>query len=87
MKKLFYIDPYIKEFTAEILDIKEIDNKFHVALDQTAFFPGGGGQHGDLGTIGDNKVIDVYENNETIYHVLDKKPIKIHKVKSSIPHR
>ena len=84
MKKLFYIDPYIKEFTAEILDIKEIDNKFHVALDQTAFFPGGGGQHGDLGTIGDNKVIDVYENNETIYHVLDKKPIKIHKVKCAI---
>ena len=84
MKKLFYIDPYIKEFTAEILEIKEINNKFHVALDQTAFFPGGGGQCGDLGFIEDHKVIEVYENEDTIYHVVEKKPIKIHKVKCFI---
>ncbi|MBU5315739.1 alanyl-tRNA editing protein AlaX-L [Clostridium bornimense] len=84
MKKLFYIDPYIKEFTAEILEIKEIDNKFHVVLDQTAFFPGGGGQCGDLGFIENHKVIDVYEADGTIYHVVETKPIKIHKVKCSI---
>lgn len=84
MKKLFYIDPYIKEFTAEILEIKEIDNKFHVVLDQTAFFPGGGGQCGDLGFIENHKVIDIYEADGTIYHVVETKPIKIHKVKCSI---
>lgn len=84
MKKLFYIDPYIKEFTAEVLEIKEIDNKFHVVLDQTAFFPGGGGQCGDLGFIENHKVIDVYEADGTIYHVVETNPIKIHKVKCSI---
>ncbi|CDM67524.1 dhha1 domain protein [Clostridium bornimense] len=84
MKKLFYTDPYIKEFTAEILEIKEIDSKFHVTLDQTAFFPGGGGQCGDLGFIENHKVVDVYESEDTIYHVVEKKPIKIHKVKCSI---
>lgn len=38
MEKLYYDNRYLKEFTAEIVDIKEIDNKFHVILDKTAFF-------------------------------------------------
>lgn len=84
MKKLFYDNPYIKEFTAEVLQIKEVTNKFHIVLDKTAFFPGGGGQCGDLGFIENHKVIDVYEVDGTIYHVVETKPIKIHKVKCSI---
>ena len=44
MEKLFYIDSYIKNFTAEIEEVKEVDDKFHVLLNKTAFFPGGGGQ-------------------------------------------
>ena len=84
MEKLFYVDSYIRNFTAEIEEIKEIDSKFHVLLDKTAFFPGGGGQYCDLGTIENMEVIDVYEENERIYHVLEKKPNKIHKVKCEI---
>lgn len=84
MYKLFYEDQYIKDFTAEIIDIKEIDNKFHVSLDKTAFFPGGGGQPSDSGLIDNHEVIDVYEKDGTIYHVVEKKPIKIHRVKCSI---
>ena len=84
MEKLFYVDSYIRNFTAEIEEIKEIDSKFHVLLDKTAFFPGGGGQYCDLGTIENMEVIDVYEENERIYHVLEKKPNKIHKVKCKI---
>lgn len=78
--KLYYEDQYIKEFKAEIIDIKENDGRFHVVLDQTAFFPGGGGQFCDIGTIENIDVIDVYEDNGIIYHVVEKKPIKIHKV-------
>lgn len=81
MEKLYYEDQYIKEFIAEILEIKEIDGRFHILLDKTAFFPGGGGQFCDLGTIDVHKVLEVYEKDNNIYHVLDKKPIKIHKVK------
>ena len=84
MEKLYYIDQYIKEFTAEIEEIVEKDNKFHVVLDKTAFFPGGGGQPCDLGFIGEHEVLETYEENEKIYHVVSKKPIKIHKVKCKI---
>ena len=32
MQKIFYENSYKKEFVAEIIDIKEIDNKFHIVL-------------------------------------------------------
>ena len=84
MEKLFYIDSYIKNFTAEIAEVKEVDDKFHVLLNKTAFFPGGGGQYCDLGIIDNINVLDVYEENDKIYHVLEKKPNRIHKVKCEI---
>lgn len=84
MEKLYYKDQYINEFTAEIEEIIEKDDKFHLVLDKTAFFPGGGGQFCDLGTIDVHKVIDVYECDSKVYHVVEKKPIKVHKVKCSI---
>ena len=84
MEKLFYVDSYIKNFVAEIVEAKEKDDKYHILLDKTAFFPGGGGQYCDLGTIDNIPVLDVYEENEKIYHVLDKKPNRIHKVKCEI---
>lgn len=83
MKKLFYKDQYIKNFTANIVDIKEIDGMFHIELDKTAFFPGGGGQFCDLGEIDGAKVHDVYEKDKKIYHVINKKPSKS-QVKASI---
>ena len=84
MEKLYYLDRYIKEFTAEVVEVKEIDGMYHVALDKSAFFPGGGGQPGDTGFIESSKVIDVYEDNGVVYHVLEKKPLKIHRVKCKI---
>lgn len=83
-QKLYYEDQYLRNFTAEILEIKEMDEKYHVLLDKTAFFPGGGGQFRDTGTIEDHKVIEVYEVDGKIFHVVEKRPIKLHKVKCSI---
>ncbi|MDO4534976.1 MAG: DHHA1 domain-containing protein [Clostridium perfringens] len=80
MKKLYYENPYIKEFKTEIVDIKEKDSKFHVTLEETAFFPGGGGQFQDTGFIENEEVVYVYEEEGIVYHVLNKKPIKLHKV-------
>ena len=77
MTKLYYEDQYIKEFKGEIIEVKEIDGKFHVLLDQTAFFPGGGGQMGDLGLIDGIKVLEVYEEEGKVYHVLEKEPKKL----------
>lgn len=84
MNKLFYEDPYIKEFIAEATYIKEKDGAYHVILDKTAFFPGGGGQFCDLGTIDTNEVIEVYEENSVIYHVLKQSPANTHSLKCYI---
>ena len=84
MDKLFYEDQYIKEFIAEATHIKEKAGAYHVVLDKTAFFPGGGGQFCDLGKIDSNEVIEVYEENGIIYHVTKQKLIKTHNLKCSI---
>ncbi|MGL4336844.1 MAG: alanyl-tRNA editing protein, partial [Turicibacter sp.] len=84
MKKLYYEDAYIQTFTAEVDEIIEKGNEYHVVLDQTAFYPGGGGQPCDTGFIETFPVTSVYEENDKIYHVIHKKLIKIHKVKCSI---
>lgn len=83
-QKLYYENQYIKDFSAEIIDIIEKDSEFHIQLDKTAFFPGGGGQPCDIGRIEDSIITSVYEKNGIIYHVSNKKPIKIHKAKCKI---
>lgn len=84
MEKLYYTNQYIKEFVAEIEEILEVNGEYHIVLDKTAFFPGGGGQFCDLGKIDVHDVLDVYEKDNKVYHVVEKKPIKIHKVKCFI---
>ncbi|MEW9122959.1 MAG: DHHA1 domain-containing protein [Thermotaleaceae bacterium] len=73
-KKLFYEDVYVKDFTANITDIVEKDDKFHIILDQTAFYPEGGGQPSDIGLIDDIKIEYVYEEGDMIYHVAKQRP-------------
>lgn len=74
MEQLYYENPYLKEFTANIIETKEIDGKFHLILDKTAFFPGGGGQWCDTGKIGNLDVLEVYEKENVIYHVVNSLP-------------
>ncbi|MGL5352039.1 MAG: alanyl-tRNA editing protein [Clostridium sp.] len=83
-EKLYYENQYEKSFTAEIVNIIEKNNEFHIVLDKTHFYPEGGGQPCDTGFIESSEVSSVYEENGVIYHVTSKKPIKIHKVKCSI---
>ena len=84
MNRLYYKEPYLKEFMANVKEIIEKDNKFHIVLDRTAFFPGGGGQFSDRGYIEDIEVIDVYEYGENIYHVLEEKIYKLQNLKCEI---
>jgi len=67
-KKLYYEDMKMREFTAKVLKI--IDNKF-VALDRTAFYPRGGGQEPDHGTINGCAVYDVEKVGEVIVHAVE----------------
>ena len=69
MEKLFYSDPMCQSFTATVLSCRKRDKGFAVELDRTAFFPGGGGQPTDRGTLGSTQVITMEEQGERIFHV------------------
>ena len=70
-KKLYDKDAYLKEFSAIVLSCEKAENGYEVILDQTTFFPEGGGQASDEGTIDGIKVTDVQEKEGTIIHTLE----------------
>ncbi|RNB84442.1 alanyl-tRNA editing protein [Brevibacillus fluminis] len=70
-KKRYYEDAYLQTFQAGIISRgKEADGTSYVVLDQTAFYPTGGGQPSDLGYIADVAVVDVEEVDGEIRHRL-----------------
>ena len=70
-RKLYYGDSHLREFTAEVLFCEQVKNSWEVMLDATAFYPEGGGQACDLGTLGGVRVTDVQERGEEIVHLCD----------------
>lgn len=70
---LYYKNGYLKEFKAIVKECFEDDGKIKVVLDNTAFYPEGGGQPSDTGFINDVKVLKVEEKENKIYHIIDKK--------------
>ena len=71
-EKLYYVDPFLKEFTATVLDCQAGKNGYTVTLDRTAFYPEGGGQPADHGTLDGAAVTDVHEKNGVIFHNVDR---------------
>ena len=71
-EKLYYADPFLKEFTATVLDCQPGKNGYTVTLDRTAFYPEGGGQPADHGTLDGAAVTDVHEKNGVIFHNVDR---------------
>ena len=71
--QLYSLDSYVKEFDAKIIDIIPEENT--VILDQTAFYPGGGGQPNDTGILRlQDKalpVIKVKKFGTDILHIID----------------
>ena len=70
-EKLYYSDPFMKEFAATVLSCEEAKGGFKVVLDRTAFYPEGGGQPADHGTLGGAAVTDVHEKEGVIVHTCD----------------
>jgi len=70
---LYYEDAYLKKFEARLLMIKKLNGQYELVLDRTAFYPAGGGQPADTGTIkgqsGEAKVTDVHIDKGVVVHI------------------
>ncbi len=72
-RKLYQEDVYKKECESTIVDIQgtgKADDPFVIVLDETIFFPTGGGQPCDLGTIDGIPLTEVYEKDNVVFHKL-----------------
>ncbi|MGX8698633.1 MAG: alanyl-tRNA editing protein [bacterium] len=67
-KKLYYLDSHLKSFPAQVLSCVPDGDTWLVTLNETAFFPEGGGQEADRGTLGGAAVLDVQETPAGILH-------------------
>ncbi len=71
-ERLYLQDPYLRSFRARVLEVRELDGRPAAILDRTAFYPEGGGQPGDRGTLGGTGVLDTQERDGAILHLLEK---------------
>ena len=71
-RRLYYEDVYKKEFTATVVECREQKKGYAVIVDESAFYPEGGGQPSDVGTLGDAKVTEVHEKDGELLHYTDK---------------
>lgn len=69
---LCHADSYLKEFDAKVMEVNAAERA--VALDRTAFFPGGGGQPCDRGWLNDIPVARTGRQGDLIWHWLEGDP-------------
>jgi alanyl-tRNA synthetase len=74
-ERLYYHDPYLREFDANVVERTTHGGKTAVVLDRTAFYPTSGGQPFDTGTLSDATVLDVVDTDEgRILHIVNRAP-------------
>lgn len=71
-EKLYYADPFLKTFTAAVVSCESAKTGWRVVLDRTAFYPEGGGQGADHGTLDGIPVTDVHEQDGVIFHICEQ---------------
>lgn len=72
MEKLYYEDSYLTTFQAAVISCRPAkEGQYQVILNQTAFYPEGGGQPYDTGTLGEAHVLEVHERDGQVIHTTD----------------
>ena len=71
-ERLYYQDSRLLEFDARVMDLSQRDDgPIAVVLDRTAFYPTGGGQPNDTGSLGEARVIDCIDaEDDGVLHVI-----------------
>ena len=67
-ERLFYKDSHQTTCQAKVLACREVKKGYEILLDQTVFYPEGGGQPCDIGTMNRVEVMDVQEKDGEIWH-------------------
>ena len=71
-ERLYYNDSHLIEFEARVVDVTErVSGWTAIVLDRTAFYPTGGGQPSDTGTLNGSRVVECIDDGERgVLHVV-----------------
>ena len=70
--RLYYENPYLKEFEGKVLECRRAGAEWEVRLDRSAFYPTSGGQPFDTGVLGESRVLDVFvDKSGEVWHRVD----------------
>ena len=67
-RKLYYEDSHLRTFSAKVLSCEKTEKGYEVVLEATAFYPEGGGQAADTGTLNGIRVLDTREREGAVVH-------------------
>jgi len=72
--RLYLEDSFCRSFEGRIEASRRCDEGWEIALDRTCFYPGGGGQPADRGTLHGMPVLDVREDDGQVWHQVPELP-------------
>src|SRR5213082_3902258 len=70
--RLYLRDSYLTRFSAQVVSLADLGGRPAAVLDRSAFYPEGGGQPGDRGTLGGARVLDTQERQGEVLHIVDQ---------------